>query len=304
MSLVVVGSVAYDSVRTPFGARDDQLGGSATYFSLAARLWSRPRLVAVVGDDFRDADLDLLERHGVDTEGLQRAPGGTFRWGGVYHDDMIGRDTLYTELNVFETFRPELPETYRDASHVFLGNIHPALQSLVLDQVRAPAFVAVDTMNFWITGARDMLVEVLGRVDAIFLNDEEATQLTGQRSMVRAARAIQALGPRAVVIKRGEHGALLFAEDDVFFAPGFPLEEVHDPTGAGDSFGGGFMGYLASRSDTSSRTLRQAVVVGSVVASFSVQGFGVDPLCTLSREQLTERCGAFAALTAFADPDI
>lgn len=299
MSVVVVGSVAYDSVETPFGKHDDLLGGSATFFSISASVFTSPALVAVVGDDFRDEDVELLRQRGVGLEGLTRAAGRTFRWGGRYHANMNARDTLFTELNVFESFQPELPRSYREAPYVFLGNIHPSLQLSVLEQVESPRFVAADTMNLWIDITRDELVQMLGRIDALFLNDEEAQQLTGAYTMPRAARAIMEMGPKVVVIKRGEHGALLFGPDDTFYAPAFPLDDVVDPTGAGDCYAGGFMGYLAATDDISPENLRRAAVVGSLVASFSVQGFSVERLLGVDLGQVRERYQRFVDLTRF-----
>jgi sugar/nucleoside kinase (ribokinase family) len=298
MSLISVGSVAYDSVETRHGKRDDMLGGSATYFSLAASLFTKPGLVGVVGDDFRGSDVALLESHMIDLAGLERTAGKTFRWGGVYHSDMNGRTTLFTHLNVFEAFQPKLPQSYRDADFLFLGNIHPSLQWSVLEQVTKPRFVAIDTMNLWIDTTRDELLRVLSRVDAIFVNDEEARQLTGEYTMPRVARAIQAMGPQIVVIKRGEHGAIMFDRDDTFFAPAYPLEEVIDPTGAGDSFAGGFVGYLAHTGDFSSANLRRAAVAGTLVASFCVEGFSVERLRKVDHAMIRDRYRSFVDLTA------
>lgn len=303
-SLVVVGSVAYDSVETPLGRRDDMLGGSGTFFSIAASSFTRTSIVAVVGEDFRSDDYELLAGHGVDLDGLVRAPGRTFRWGGRYHEDMNGRDTLFTELNVFETFAPVLSQAQRDAGFVFLGNILPKLQDHVLDQVRSPRFVAADTMNLWISTAKDDLCDVLRRVDALFVNDEEARQLTGKRSVVLAAKEIQALGPSMVVIKRGEHGAMVFNEDDVFYAPAYPLERVVDPTGAGDTFAGAFVGYLAATGDLSGDNVRRAAIVGSLMASFCVEGYGVERLRRIDRASIRERYQGFAELTRFGALDL
>jgi len=299
MSIVVIGSVAYDSIATPLGCRDDMLGGSGTFFSLAAARFAKPSVVAVVGEDFRPDDLALLQEQGVDLSGLQHSPGKTFRWGGRYHEDMNGRDTLFTELNVFESFQPKLTPAQAESSFVFLGNIQPRLQDSVLEQVKAPRFVAADTMNLWIHTARAELVEVLRRVDALFINDEEARELTGKRSVVLAAREIQAMGPSMVVIKRGEHGAIVFNDGDIFYAPAFPLERVVDPTGAGDTFAGGFVGYLESTGDISAANARRAAVVGSIMASFCVEGYGVDKLKRVDRQAIRERYEAFAKLTTF-----
>jgi sugar/nucleoside kinase (ribokinase family) len=304
MSLVVVGSVAYDSIETPLGSREDMLGGSGTFFSIAASSFTKTSIVAVIGEDFRKEDYDLLEGHGVDLSGLIRAPGKTFRWGGRYHEDMNGRDTLFTELNVFETFQPVLSPAQRDASFVFLGNILPKLQDHVLEQVKSPRFVAADTMNLWISTAKDDLCEVLRRVDALFVNDEEARQLTGKRSVVLAAKEIQAMGPSMVIIKRGEHGAVVFNEDDIFFAPAFPLERVVDPTGAGDTFAGAFVGYLEATGDLSAENVRKAAIVGSLMASFCVEGYGVERLRRIDRVAIRERFQAFSELTRFGSLDL
>lgn len=304
MSLVVVGSVAYDSIETPFGRRDDMLGGSGTFFSIAASSFTKTSIVAIIGEDFRDEDYQLLDGHGVDLSGLIRSPGKTFRWGGRYHDDMNGRDTLFTELNVFETFEPNLSPAQRDASFVFLGNILPTLQDRVLEQVKSPSFVAADTMNLWISIAKDDLCNVLRRVDALFVNDEEARQLTGKRSVVLAAKEIQALGPRMVIIKRGEHGAIVFNEEDIFYAPAFPLERVVDPTGAGDTFAGAFVGFLEASGDLSSENVRKAAIVGSLMASFCVEGYGVERLRRIDRAAIRERFKAFSELTRFGSLDL
>jgi sugar/nucleoside kinase (ribokinase family) len=299
MSIVVIGSVAYDSIATPMGARDDMLGGSGTFFSLAAARFTRPSVVAVIGEDFRADDLALLEEQGVDLAGIERAAGRTFRWGGRYHEDMNGRDTLFTELNVFESFEPKLSAAQRESGFVFLGNIQPRLQASVLEQVRAPRFVAADTMNLWINIAREGLLDVLRRVDALFINDEEARELTGKRSIVLAAREIQAMGPAMVVIKRGEHGAMVFNDGDIFYAPAYPLERVVDPTGAGDTFAGGFVGYLEATGDLSAANVRRAAVVGSILASFCVEGYGVERLKGVDRTAIRARYDAFAQLTHF-----
>jgi len=304
MSLVVVGSVAYDSIQTPLGGRDDMLGGSGTFFSLAASAFTRTSLVAVVGEDFAADDLALLEGHGVDLSGLVKAPGKTFRWGGRYHEDMNGRDTLFTDLNVFETFEPVLSASQRDSGFVFLGNIQPRLQDHVLEQVRSPRFVAADTMNLWINIARADLCEVLRRVDALFINDEEARLLTGKRQVVLAAKEIQAMGPSLVVIKRGEHGALVFNDGDVFYVPAYPLEKVVDPTGAGDTFAGAFVGYLEATGDLGPENVRRAAVVGSLMASFCVEGYGVERLRRIDRVAIRERYQAFAELTRFGNLDL
>lgn len=299
MNLSVVGSVGLDDVETPFGKVELALGGSASYFSLAASFFGRVGFVGIVGDDFPESSVDLLRNHGVDVRGLQRVAGKTFRWAGRYGYDLNQRDTLLTELNVFEHFRPELPEDYAAAPYLFLANIHPSLQSHVLDQAHGAKFVAMDTMNFWIEGALEDLKKVLARVDCIVLNDSEARQLAKTPNVITAAKAISAMGPRLVVVKRGEHGAFLYSEGNFFFVPAFPLEQVVDPTGAGDCFAGGFMGLIAASGDTSWPTLCHAVVAGSALASFSVENFSVDRFRSLTQGEIQDRIAAFEAMTAF-----
>jgi sugar/nucleoside kinase (ribokinase family) len=301
MSLLAVGSVALDSVETPFGRREDVLGGSATYFSTCASFFVPVRLVAVVGEDFPEAHVDFLRGRGVDLAGLTRAPGRTFRWTGRYEFDLNQAHTLDTQLNVFAGFRPELPEPFRDSSHVFLGNIDPDLQRRVLDQVRAPRFVAADTMNFWIASKRESLIETLGRVDLLFVNDAEVRQLAGEHNVVRAAQAVLRFGPRAVVVKRGEYGALFFSGEEVFAASAYPLPELFDPTGAGDSFAGGFMGYLARAGSDDHATMRRAIVLGGVLASFAVERFSLERLRTLGGDEIRSRYAEFRRLTHFED---
>lgn len=300
MAILVVGSVALDSVRTPFGEVREALGGSATYASYAASFFSPVRMVAVVGEDFPQEHMDLLRRRGVQLEGVQRAPGRTFRWTGAYEYDLNEARTLVTELNVFEHFKPELPPAYRKSEYVFLANIHPELQLSVLDQVEKPRLVACDTMNLWIKTKPDALRKVLQRVDFLFLNDGEARQFTNCASLVRAGRLLQSWGPPCVVIKKGEHGALMFLKDAFFAAPAFPLEEVYDPTGAGDTFAGGFFGYVAKQEgDISESTLRKAVVYGSVMASFTVEKFSLERLLTLTSEQIQARVRMLKQLSHF-----
>ena len=299
-SLLVVGSVAFDSVETRVGKRVEVLGGAASFVSVAASfLTPAARLVGIVGDDFPDAYTKQLESHGVDLAGLERVSGRTFRWSGVYSPDFATRTTLDTQLNVFQDFHPKLPPAWADSEYVFLANIDPVLQLDVLTQARKPRFVACDTMNFWIEGKRPELLRLLERVDMLLLNDEEARQLSGQSNLPAAARAIRALGPRAVVIKRGDAGALLFHEGGVFAAPAFPIEEVVDPTGAGDSFAGGFMGWIAHHGDTSPETIRTAMILGSVLASFSVEDFSLDRFKRLDLSQIRVRFAAFADLVHF-----
>ena len=253
----------------------------------------------MVGSDFPDAHLDFLRAHGVDTRGIYRSEGSTFRWGGRYRESLNERDTLFTDLGVFDGFKPDLPEAYHDSEYVFLANIHPALQLRVLEQARAPRFTAMDTMDFWIEGTREELERTLGRVDGLVINDQEARQLTGERNLVRAVAAIRSLGPRTVIIKRGEHGALLFDQEGIFSAPAFPLREIQDPTGAGDSFAGGFVGALAREGKLDSAALRRAVIYGSVLASFCVECFGLDRFRELESPQIEERFAHFRALTTF-----
>ena len=298
-SLLVVGSVGLDTVETRAGKRAEVLGGAASYFSVAASFLAPVRLTAVVGTDFPAEHTKLLEGHKVDLAGLERVEGRTFRWSGVYAPDFSTRTTLDTQLNVFEKFQPKLPAAYAGSEYVFLANIHPALQLSVLEQSKKPKFVACDTMNFWIGGERPALLKLLERVDMLLLNDEEARQLSGEANLPAAARAIRKLGPRAVIIKRGDAGALLFHEGGVFAAPAFPIENVIDPTGAGDSFGGGFMGWLAHEGDTSPATIRTAMIMGSVLASFSVEDFSLDRFKRLDLTQIRERFQAFADLVHF-----
>jgi len=299
MSLLVVGSVALDDIESPSGARTGVLGGAACYFALAASYFVPVRAVGVVGDDFPKEHLDFLRARGIDVEGIYTSPGKTFRWGGRYRDSLNVRDTLFTELGVFDGFKPKLGDAHRASDFVFLANIHPALQLDVLGQVRSPMFNAMDTMNFWIEGTPAELKKTLGQVQCLIINDEEARQLTGEHNLVRAAAGIRELGPRIVVIKRGEHGALLFDEEGVFMAPAFPLEEVQDPTGAGDTFAGGFMGSLARERFVGSETLRRAMIFGSTLASFCVEEFGVDRMRTLEMGEIYARYSLFRSLTRF-----
>lgn len=301
MSMLVVGSVALDSLETPFGVRKDVPGGSATFFSTAASFFGPVQLVGVVGEDFPEEHVRFLADRGVDLAGLERASGRTFRWSGRYGFDLNEAQTLDTQLNVFGAFRPTLPEAFRKPDFLFLGNIHPELQASVLDQVAArPKLVAMDTMNFWIEGSRDQLLEVVKRVDLLFINDAEVRQLSREHNVVKAARFVLSQGPSRVVVKRGEYGALLFEGDKVFAAPAYPLEEVFDPTGAGDSFAGGFMGFLANRGDgLGEDTLRQACVAGSTLASFCVERFSLDRFRDLSRAEIDQRLAAFRSLTDF-----
>ncbi|MDZ4860186.1 MAG: PfkB family carbohydrate kinase [Candidatus Hydrogenedentes bacterium] len=298
MSITVVGSVALDTVETSEGRNDEGLGGAATYFALAAANFTEVNLVGVVGDDFPDQHVELLAAKGINLEGLERAPGRTFRWTGKYHEDMNNRDTLETQLNVFEHFHPKLPDAARKAPFLFLGNIHPSLQLEVLDQAK-PRFVGLDTMNLWINIARDELEQVLRRVDVIIINDSEVKLLTGENNLIRGVKAVRALGPRIVVMKKGEHGCMLFSDDDVFSAPAYPLENLCDPTGAGDTFAGGFLGHLAGANQTDNAALRRAVIYGSVAASFTCEKFGPDRLAEIDRAEIDARFGEFQRLAKF-----
>ena len=298
-AILTVGSVAFDSIKTPSGEVARVVGGAATYFSVAAAFFADVRMVAVVGDDFDDGRMQVFGGRSIDLTGLQRVPGETFRWKGEYSVDLNSRETIYTHLNVFDQFRPVLPDAYRQTPFVFLANIHPALQLEVLRQVDAPRFVAADTMNFWIEGALDDLRAVLGRVDALVINDEEARQLSGEANLVKAARSIRAMGPKLLVIKRGESGVLMTRGQGFFAAPAMPLESVADPTGAGDTFAGGFMGYLASVGDLSDESVNRAIIAGSALASFAVEDFGLGRLLGLRKEEVRDRLAEFKRLTDF-----
>jgi sugar/nucleoside kinase (ribokinase family) len=296
---LVVGSVALDSVETLKEKRDEVLGGAASYFAAAASFFAPVRLIGVVGNDFPKAHEDLLARFGVDLDGLERVNGRTFRWAGRYSADFNHRTTLDTQLNVFQSFRPKLPSSWSDSPFVFLANIDPALQLDVLEQVQRPKFVACDTMNFWIEGRRRDLERVLERVDMLLLNDEEARLLSNHDNLPAAARAIRAMGPKAVVVKRGDAGALLFHEGGVFAAPAFPIETVVDPTGAGDSFAGGFMGWLAHTGNITPEGIRTALIIGSALASFCCEDFSLDRFRSLDLGAIRERFTAFADLVHF-----
>ena len=299
MSLLVVGSVALDSVETPFGKADEVLGGSANYFSASASHQTPVQLVGVIGSDYPVEKLEPLKARGVDFAGLERAEGESFRWRGRYRHDLNSAETLETRLGVFSHFKPKLPEKFVDAQYVFLANIDPRLQLDVLRQVKKPKLVACDTMNFWIESRRPDLLELLKHVDLITLNDGEARQLTEKANLVHAARWILERGPRTVLIKKGEHGAFMFTKDTVFFAPAYPLESVFDPTGAGDSFAGGFMGYLARTDDLSEANLRRAVIVGSAMGSFVVEGFSITRLLEVTRSDIEKRVAEFHRLVTF-----
>lgn len=297
--LLVVGSVAIDSVETPFGREDEAIGGSALYFTAAASLFASVRLVAVIGEDFPVSSLKFLEDREVDLSGLVRTSGRTFRWKGLYGFDLNEAQTLETHLNVFEDFDPVLSPVHRQAPFVFLANIDPDLQYRVLDQIEQPAFIASDTMNFWIQGKKKALLRTLERVDTLVLNEAEARMLSDEPNLVRAAQVIRSFGPKGVVIKRGEYGAIYFCDGHVFAAPAYPLEEVRDPTGAGDSFAGGFMGYLASTGNTDPENVRRAVVFGSAMASFNVEDFSFRRLQSLTYPEVAQRFRDFLGLTKF-----
>ncbi len=308
MSILVVGSVALDSIQTPFGRVREALGGAATYFSTVASLYDQVNLVGVVGSDFPQEHINFLAGRGIDLRGLQVSEGKTFRWAGRYDYDLNTAETLATELNVFADFRPQLPAGYADAEYVFLANIDPELQMSVLDQVRSPKLIALDTMNYWIEYRRDALTEALKRVDIVLMNEAEARQYAQTFSLIRAAHKILALGPKALIVKKGEYGAVLFANGGdptrtYFFAPAYPLEKIADPTGAGDTFAGGFVGYLAhARQGCDNMAIRQAIVHGTIVASFTVEGFSLERLRTLSLDDIRTRYEAFKRFTAFEAP--
>ena len=297
--ILTVGSVAFDSVKTPFGEVSRVVAGAATYFSIAASFFTDVRLVGVVGHDFGDEHLAVFADRRIDLAGLQRVDGETFRWRGEYSFDLNTRETIYTHLNVFESFRPAIPEAFQSTPFVFLANIHPVLQLDVLEQVRTPELVALDTMNYWIEGTPAELAEVLARVNVLIINDEEARELSGEPNLVKAAKEIMRRGPERVVIKRGEYGVLMTRDDGFFAVPGLPLEDVFDPTGAGDTFAGGFMGYLASAPVVGDETVTQAIIAGSALASFAVEDFGLDRLLRLTQPEITQRFAEFKRLTHF-----
>ena len=297
--VLIVGSVAYDSVRTPFGEVTEVLGGAASYASVSASFFSPVRMVGVVGEDFAYEHVATLAHRDIDLAGLRRSSGKTFRWSGYYQYDLNQAHTIATELNVFQDFRPDLPESYRDTPYVFLANIEPGLQLSVLDQMRRPKLVVCDTMNFWIESAKERLLEVLARCDIALMNDAEAREITGEPNLITAARQVLDLGPGIAIIKKGEHGALMMSRESCFTAPSYPLEEIRDPTGAGDTFAGGLIGYLARCGETDDETLRRAVIAGSVMASFTVEDFSLDRLLRLSPEEVAERYHEIVAMTRF-----
>jgi sugar/nucleoside kinase (ribokinase family) len=306
MSVLIVGSIALDDVKTPVEERFDLLGGSASYASVAAGYFSPVNLVAIVGEDFPADHWNFLQNRGINLEGVQRAPGKTFRWSGEYMWDMNTRETRSCALNVFETFSPTLPDHFKSCDFVLLANIAPSLQLQVLDQMEKPKFVIADTMDLWINIAQPELLDLLKRVDMLILNDSEARELTKETSLIKAGKKIQSLGPRIVAVKKGEHGCLLFGEDDDFFScPAYPLEDIHDPTGAGDTFAGGLTGYLASRNNShvSFKTLKTAVVVGSVLASYNVEAFSLERMRSVEQKDILERFAQFQDLAHF-DADL
>jgi sugar/nucleoside kinase (ribokinase family) len=299
MSILVVGTVAFDSIETPSGSAERVLGGSASYFAMGASFFAPVRIVGVIGKDFPQEYLDLFTRRGIDLQGLKKESGDTFHWRGRYHEDLNVRDTVELHLNVLNGFVPNLPESYRDAEYVFLGNIDPEMQLEVLSQLRCFRLVACDTMDHWINNSATALRKVFGKIETLVVNDSEARLLSGESNIVRAARAILKMGPKTVLIKRGEYGVLQFSGSSMFAVPAYPLEEVFDPTGAGDSFAGGFFGQLARSGDSGQGAIRRAIVYGSVVASFTVEDFGLNRLSALSIEQIEERYKKFVELTDF-----
>ena len=304
MSVLIVGSVALDDLETPYGVRKRALGGSATYASIASSYFTNDnRFVGIVGGDFPDEHIELLKGRKIDLTGLEIVKdGNTFSWGGKYHDDMNERDTLFTELGVFETFEPKIPEEWRKSDYLLLGNIHPGLQLAVLDQVEDPDLVICDTMNLWINISRDELIKTIGRVDILILNDQEAKMLTEDINAIKAGKKILEMGPSHVVVKKGEHGAVLMSKDQMFVAPAIPLDELKDPTGAGDVFAGGFAGYLVQTRDHSFENLKRAVLYGTTLASYCVQEFSVEGLGTLTKEQIDTRAHSLIELAACSLP--
>ncbi|MBP6459475.1 MAG: sugar kinase [Crocinitomicaceae bacterium] len=302
MSLLTVGSVAFDAIETPFGKTDKIIGGAGTYIALASSFFKKNQnIVSVVGDDFPQEMLDLLSQRGVDLTGLQIKQGEkTFFWSGKYHNDMNTRDTLITELNVLENFDPIIPADYQNAEFLMLGNLSPQVQRSVIERLtERPKLIAMDTMNFWMDIALDELKKTMGLIDLLIINDEEARQLSGESSLVKASKVIRAMGPKYLIIKKGEHGALLFHGEKIFFAPALPLEEVFDPTGAGDTFAGGFMGYLASTGDISFDNMKRAIIAGSALASFCVEKFGTQKLVEITQDHLDARIQEFVALSNY-----
>jgi len=301
MSLLVVGSVALDSVKTPFGEADEILGGSATYFSVSASYFTDVNLVAVVGNDFPEEHVNLLRSHSINVDGLEQRQGKTFRWKGRYDFDLNEAHTLDTQLNVFADFNPEIPDSYKDCKYVFLANIDPDLQIKVLDQIKNPKLIVCDTMNYWIKGKLDSLKKLLSKIHILVINDGETRELGKDPNVVKAAQKILSWGPECLIVKRGEYGSLMFSNSSIFSAPAYPLEFVYDPTGAGDTFAGGFMGYIAKADDLSDETKRQAIVFGSTMASFNVEKFSLERLQSLSWKEIEERFRFFKGITQFED---
>jgi sugar/nucleoside kinase (ribokinase family) len=302
MSLLVVGSVAFDALETPFGKTDKIIGGSGTYISLAASYFTKTtKLVGVVGEDFHKEDIAMMQQHGINTEGLQiKAGEKSFFWSGRYHNDMNSRDTLVTELNVLGTFDPIIPDSYQDCEYLMLGNLAPAVQRTVIERLhKRPRLIMMDTMNFWMDVALDDLKQTLSLIDVLSINDAEARQLSKEYSLVKAAKKIMAMGPKKLIIKKGEHGALLFDQEQIFFAPALPLEDVFDPTGAGDTFAGGFIGYLAATNDISFDNMKRGIIYGSALASFCVEKFGVERIVSLKQPEIDDRVQEFVDLVQF-----
>lgn len=302
MSLIIIGTVAFDAIETPFGKTDKIVGGAATFASLAASyFYNKTKIVAVVGDDFKKEDIETLNNHGIDTEGLQIKEGEkSFFWSGKYHNDMNSRDTLITELNVLENFDPIIPDSYQDCEYLMLGNLTPQIQRTVIERLKnRPKLIVLDTMNFWMDIMMDDLLETIKLVDVLTINDAEARQLSGEYSLVKAAKKILTMGPKYLIIKKGEHGALLFHEDKIFSAPALPLADVFDPTGAGDTFAGGFIGYLAKVGTINFNNMKNALIYGSALASFCVEKFGTERLLDLSQEEITNRLQQFVSLSSF-----
>jgi sugar/nucleoside kinase (ribokinase family) len=299
MSLLVVGSVAYDSIESPYGKKDEVLGGSALYFSLAANYFSKVKLVAVVGEDFKKNDIDFLKKKGIDLKGLEIAKGKTFRWKGKYSADLNHRQTIYTHLNVFETFKPKLPTSYKNSQYVFLANIDPDLQLEVLNQIKKPLLTACDTMNLWIDNKKKSLQKVLKKIQIFIVNDSEARDLSGHSNLIKAGESLLKMGPKMVIIKKGEHGAMIFAKTFKFFSAAYPLEEPLDTTGSGDVFAGGFMGYIARVKKLNQTNFKKAVIYGSILASYNVEAFSIDKLKKLKKTDIDRRYREFKKLTSF-----
>ncbi len=299
MSILAVGSVGLDTITTPHGTREEIVGGSASHFSVSASHYTPVHLVAVVGEDFPQSALDAFKKRGIDTEGLQIVPGRTFRWSGYYNIDFHKAHTRETQLNVFSEFKPIIPPACREREYIFLGNIDPVLQMQVLDQVQQPKLVVGDTMNYWLESKRELVKQFIKRVDVMLINDQEARDLGETHDLIRAGRRVLGMGPSAVVIKKGEHGAVLFHDDDIFIAPAYPYSKVVDPTGAGDSFAGGFVGYLAKTGDLSKDGFRKAVIYGSIMGSFNIEDFGFDRIRDLPPEEIPVRFDTFRELTRF-----